>query len=460
MPLAFSFNASANGPDPYPEYSEIIDELQNLANQHNNIMTMEVIGHTWQDRDIWSVKISDNVLVDEDEPEVLYIGAHHGNELPSALICSRIIEHLVSNYTLDGRATGLVNERELFFIPLLNPDGYHQSIHYSSQRKNMKDNGDGTFGVDLNRNYDYMWGVSGTSTSTSDYNYGGPYPASEPEVRTIKNFTGKHNFTIALSYHSYGELVLYPWGYDHVAPEGEELLSALADNIAAPMRYTPGQASDPDVGMYDASGDYCDWAYHEHGVNAFTVEMGTSHSPGKQQLAAVLGQNLEGALVAAELAGNPEDSLLPQWTVMLYMAGDNDLNEEVQKDMNELEDADRTDEVNTICLVDLQYQGDTKLYQIEKDQYGLSNTNIISTELDDNGSVIPENDELWMNEAENLANFVNWTVDNYPAQHYLLVIWDHGKGLIKGMCKDKAYYMKPLDLQRALANIPLSLIHI
>jgi hypothetical protein len=240
-------------------------------------------------RNITAIKISDNVLTDEDEPEVLYMGNHHARELMSVEIPLKFAEYLLSHYGTDPVVTNYVNTREIFIIPVVNPDGlaYVQANHSGSSngwwRKNRRNNG-ANFGVDLNRNYSYKWGFDniGSSPTTSSDIYRGPSALSEPETQAIKTFCANRHFTCFLSYHSYGELLLYPWGYFAGFTPDQKVFAALGAELAAGTNYAVGN---PALGtIYITNGDSDDWAYGEiaqkNRIFGFTPEVNTSAQGG------------------------------------------------------------------------------------------------------------------------------------------------------------------------------------
>ncbi len=166
------------------------------------------------------IKISDNASVDETEPEILYTAVHHAREAESLSQLIYYMWYLLENYSTDVTIQSLVNNTEMFFVPCLNPDGYMYNQLTDPNggglwRKNRRDNLDGEFGVDLNRNYDYFWGFDDTGSSplTADATYRGIAPFSEPETQAISNFTMIHDFKYALNYHTYGNHLVQPFGY-------------------------------------------------------------------------------------------------------------------------------------------------------------------------------------------------------------------------------------------------------
>ena len=197
----------------YESYPGVISERMILPN--------DSLGDTtWDGNYVWAVKISDNVEQEENEPEVLYTGIHHAREPIGVNICVEWARWLCENYGSDPLATYLVDNREVWIIPIVNPDGYlyNEMIVPSgggAHRKNRRPTGTEPQGVDNNRNYPYMWGYDdqGSSPDPGEETYRGPNPGSEPETQSVMNLCKAHSFVTALNFHSAGNLFLYPWGY-------------------------------------------------------------------------------------------------------------------------------------------------------------------------------------------------------------------------------------------------------
>ena len=267
----------------YHSYSSLKTELQNIEYNYTNIAKVYDIGDSWEktqgiaDRDILAIKISDNVTTEEDdEPDILFMGGTHAREWISVEVPFYLAKYLVEHYSTDPKVKQLIDSREIWIVPLVNPDGLEYSrTDKRLWRKNRRDNGDGTFGVDLNRNFGYKWGQQGSSGNSTSNTYRGTAPFSEPETQAIRYLVSTHNFSSSISYHSYSQLVLYPWGYTNDAPQHKAQLSKMAEDMATEIEkvhgkdYTPEQASD----LYIASGDSDDWLYGVYNIAAFTIEL-------------------------------------------------------------------------------------------------------------------------------------------------------------------------------------------
>jgi len=315
----------------YHTYDEALAYLQQIANDYPEICTLTdiadshgkeyfnsgVTGYEDYQHDIWLLKISDNVNENEDEPAVYLMGAHHSREPISTEVVLGIIEHLTSNYGSDDAITAMVDNSEIYLVPMVNPDGHEVVLNQLNTmwRKTVADNnGDGQFnynsngpdGVDPNRNYGWNWGGDGSSGDPTSDTYHGPSAFSEPGVAAMRDLMNAHQFTTGISYHSYSELVLYPYGYSStcVAPD-EDALRELAVNMGESIpkitgsgHYSPEQSND----LYPASGVTDDWAYGELGIFCFTVELAQEFIPSASQVPTIISDNLEAALMVVDRA--------------------------------------------------------------------------------------------------------------------------------------------------------------
>jgi hypothetical protein len=303
----------------YHTYAEMLAEMGALVATYPSLVDTMTIGGTYVDSlKVIALKISDNVAVDESEAEILYMGCHHARELMSVEIPLKFAIYLLQNYGSSSTVTSYVDNREIFIIPMVNPEGhvYVQKNHAGSSnnwwRKNRRNNGNGTFGVDLNRNYSYQWGYdnTGSSPTTSSIVYRGPSPFSEPEMQAVRDFVGAHEFTVWLSYHTYGELLLYPWGYIPAFTPDHEVFAALGEELAAGTGYTVGN---PATGaIYLTNGGSDDWAYGE----IATKNRIFGYTPEMNSLA-------QGGFGAAETEIQPTFDLLLNMNLKLLEWGDN-----------------------------------------------------------------------------------------------------------------------------------------
>jgi len=312
----------------YHTFEETYADMDSVATAFPSICQLDSIGASHEDRAIWALKISDNVGTTESEAKVLYLGCHHAREIISIEIPLYIMYWLVHNYGTDSLATYLVDNREIWIVPLMNPDGREYVEHTGDWRKNRRNNGDGSWGVDLNRNWGYMWGYDDTGSSpyTTSETYRGPSAFSEPETQTIRDLMLDYQFSTAISYHSHGELILYAWGYTYDLAPDYEVLHALADSMADLNGYAPG----PGAGLYPTNGDSDDWMYGEQvakdKVFSYTYEVGTAFYPSVAEMIPLCEENLEPSLLAAVYADNIFRILPPKAPTITPMADDADGN--------------------------------------------------------------------------------------------------------------------------------------
>lgn len=277
--MGISTQTSRNG--PYHSYAELERDLFALQESYPNLAKVFDIGNSHEMRTIYALKISDNVQAEEDEneAEVVILGCHHAREWISVEVPFYVAVHLLENYSTDAHIRSLVNQSEVWIVPLVNPDGLEYSIHfYRYWRKNMRDNQDSSFGVDTNRNYGYKWGFDdeGSSPDSSSYVYRGPGPFSEPETKAVRDLVNQRNFQVLISYHNYSQVILYPWGYTNQPTEMDELLETMASGMSRRMQAVNGRFYGYGQGgkdLYLTNGGAVDWAYGAKGIPAFTIEL-------------------------------------------------------------------------------------------------------------------------------------------------------------------------------------------
>jgi murein tripeptide amidase MpaA len=259
------FRSSFEDVTGYHRYEDIEPELRRLEAANPSIAKVFSIGKSIEGRDIWAIKISDNVNLDEEEPAVLIDGNHHAREIMTVEVPLYFAKVLVENYT-DARIKNLVDNREFWIIPTANPDGLaYVNTNDIWWRKNRRDNGDGSFGVDINRNYGYKWGYDsiGSSSNTYSDDYRGNSSFSELETQAIKTLSEQQKFVLEISYHSYGEYFLYPWSYRYKYTPENELFNQLGEELRKNRGLTDYSYGIPPVVIYPANGATFDWFFGE-----------------------------------------------------------------------------------------------------------------------------------------------------------------------------------------------------
>jgi carboxypeptidase T len=270
--------ATAEAVSGYHTVATLEEDLRRLAAEHPEIAELHQIGRSVEGRSLWALRIGERR---DSTRKVAFLGCHHAREWISVEIPYLLAEHLLDNSSTDPVATWLQGG-EVWVAPMVNPDGHeHTRTDNRLWRKNRRRNPGGSIGVDPNRNYGYMWGVLDISTSShvpSDETYVGPRAFSEPEVRAVRNLVARQLFGGVLSYHSYSQLVLFPWGYTSEPIEDDAdrtEMRTLAERMEGLIRgvhgetYTAQQASQ----LYPTAGDTTDWTYGEFGVPSFTIEL-------------------------------------------------------------------------------------------------------------------------------------------------------------------------------------------
>ncbi|MER5890263.1 M14 family metallopeptidase [Streptomyces sp. NPDC001941] len=270
----------------YHNYAEMNAEIDQRIAAYPSIMSKRVIGKSYQGRDIIAVKISDNVATDENEPEVLFTHHQHAREHLTVEMALYLLREFGAGYGSDPRITSAVNGREIWIVPDLNPDGGEYDIatgSYRSWRKNRQPNSGSSYaGTDLNRNWNFKWGCcGGSSGSTSSETYRGRAAESAPEVKVVADFVrsrvvgGKQQIRTGIDFHTYSELVLWPYGYTYndTAPgmtqDDRDAFAAVGRKMAASNGYTPEQSSD----LYITDGSIDDYLWGSQKIFSYTFEM-------------------------------------------------------------------------------------------------------------------------------------------------------------------------------------------
>lgn len=300
-------------------YQEFLNHLDTMFAKYPNLISQKQAIDTFQThegRPVYWLRMSDNPNIDETEPEILYTAVHHAREPASLSQVIMYMYYLLENYGSNDEVTNIVNNTEMYFIPMVNPDGYIENYNNSPNgggmwRKNKRNNGNGTSGVDLNRNYGEAWGLddNGSSPDPSSDTYRGPGAFSEPETQAVKYFTENREIALTLNYHTYGNLLIYPWGYaPSLYTPDSAIFVEYAKILTENNSYTYG-TGDQTVG-YVTNGDSDDWMYGEQSskpkILSFTPEAGDSDDgfwPPGNRIETISKSNLRQNLNLANLVG-------------------------------------------------------------------------------------------------------------------------------------------------------------
>ncbi len=297
--------------------------LDSIATANPTRAHVEDIGTSIEGRPLLALKIG---AADDSpsRPNVLFMATYHAREWAATEMALRLIKHLVVNRS--ERTDSLVANRDIWILPVANPDGYQYTFTADRfWRKNRRRNSNGTFGVDLNRNHAFKWGLDnvGSSPNPASEVYRGSAPESEPEIRAISAFHEAHPPVLSVSYHTFTGLILYPPGHEFgKLPDDLGIFRALAGTDVQPAvrDRLPGSNRDhyhpaPGWNLYPTNGEYTDWAYAEHGSIAFTPELssgfeferfyGFDFPDDESRLATLFDDNLPFALDVLDAARDP-----------------------------------------------------------------------------------------------------------------------------------------------------------
>ncbi|MBI4368775.1 MAG: zinc carboxypeptidase [Elusimicrobia bacterium] len=358
----------------YHNYEETLAEMQAIAAIDPQRITLFSIGKSLEGRELWALRFGPNPAPLEGQgsakaqfsqavtaspagprndpegeifgarapdalPGTIFLGNYHAREHLTAEVCLKLARYLAevpsSKFQVPRSekffSTGsqpetgnselgtLLENREVFIVPMVNPDGvefdieYHKrNGRYQMQRKNRAQNPDGSRGVDLNRNHDFGWGGKGASPRPSDETYMGPAPFSEPETQAVRDFIEAHpNIRTLLTFHSYSELILYPWGHKYDPIDDADDL-AVFEKAARTMAKVNGYTPQPSSDLYLASGDTVDWFYGKKKGFGFTFELspkggwgGGGFYPGPDLIQKVFDANLAPCLYLIDIADDP-----------------------------------------------------------------------------------------------------------------------------------------------------------
>ncbi len=317
----------------YPCYRTVEETYASaaaLAANHPGLAVWTDIGDSWDKTnaggspgyDLMVLQVT-NQQTGGDKPKLLITAAVHAREYVTAELALRFAEYLLAHYGLDPDTTWILDAHEIHFIFQANPDGRKQAEAGALWRKNT--NADYCLsnpdyrGADLNRNFDFQWGTAGDSGNSCALTYRGTSPSSEPETHAVQQYLlgqfpdqrgpaltdpAPENATgIFIDLHSYGQWVLWPWGFtDETTAPNHTALQTLGRKLAFFNDYRPAQASD----LYPASGATEDYAYGELGLAAYTFEMGTWFFQDCTTFEnTILPNNLEALMYAARTARVP-----------------------------------------------------------------------------------------------------------------------------------------------------------
>ncbi|MBO3130320.1 M14 family metallopeptidase [Dermatophilus congolensis] len=287
---AFSFTGSPTagakdfpaGDEAYHTVSEVEQFMDKTVKKYPELAQKKSLGKSVEGRDLWTLKIGKGK---ESDPEVFIMCNQHAREHLSTEQCIDAASQLTENYASTPRVKNILDHRNVWILPVANPDGSQYDIdsgRYLGWRKNRSKNSDGSFGIDLNRSWGYKWNCcGGSSSNTASNSYHGPSAFAPPETRAISDFIksrskkGVQNIKGFLDIHTYGEMILWPFGYtteekdEGKTAEQSAKLAALGKKIASLNGFAPMQTSS----SYITDGEASDWAWGDQGIPALTMEL-------------------------------------------------------------------------------------------------------------------------------------------------------------------------------------------
>ncbi len=302
----------------YPTFDETLAILDLMRAEFPALVSARTsLGTTGEGRSVWMIEVGDNPGVDEGEPEVLFTALHHAREPQGlATVLLSLWDLLRSGAAGDAEAQFLLATRRLFVVPVLNPDGYvyNQTTDPAGGglwRKNRRANAGGTRGVDLNRNYRVEWGHDdvGSSPSGGSETYRGAAAFSEPETAALRDFVDARRIRVAMNYHSYSNVLIYPWGYeaDLFTPDSAAFVRQ-AERLTGVNGY-PSGTTNQTIG-YIANGGSDDWMYGASGARpaifSYTPEVGMAGDgfwPAPSRIVPVAQENVSANRLAMRFAG-------------------------------------------------------------------------------------------------------------------------------------------------------------
>jgi hypothetical protein len=311
----------------YHDYAELTAQVRETAAAHPGIVRRLSLGRSYEGRSLWAVKISDNAAIDAAEPEVLLTAGLHGREHLTVEMALYMLDELTARYGDDERIRAAVDGREIWIVFNANPDGAEYDLatgRYRGWRKNRQRRaGSSAVGIDLNRNWSWKWGCcKGSSAKPRSPEYRGPAAFSAPETRALRDFVasrvvgGHQQIRAAIDFHTFSELVLWPYGYtradtaSRLGREDRATFATLGRRMAESSRYKPQQTSD----LYIADGTMIDWLWARHRVFAYTFELYPPASrpdfyPPDEVIAAETARNREAVLMLLEHADCPQRAI-------------------------------------------------------------------------------------------------------------------------------------------------------
>jgi carboxypeptidase T len=253
----------------YHDLDGITVHLRELAASAPDRVALQAIGGSIEGRPLWALRIGGS---GPGKTRMLINSTQHAREWLATMATTCVADRLVHEYDRDPAIRDFVDRTELWVVPVVNPDGYQYS--WGSDRYWRK-NRRGRYGVDLNRNFSVAWGGDGSSGNRRAETYRGEYAFSEPETIALRDLVKREGIALHIDFHTYSQLVLFPWNYTSTPANDRDRLAAVGDRMASAMftthetRYKLMQGVD----LFPVSGTMADWMYGEAKAQSFTIEL-------------------------------------------------------------------------------------------------------------------------------------------------------------------------------------------
>ncbi len=276
--------------DNFKTYTEIVEHVQDLADQNPALATYIPIGQSLQGRTMFALRVTGPGATAE-RPGIIYTGTQHAREWASPMAVLYIAEHLITEYATNTQVKSLVDNIEFLIVPVVNPDGYDFTWAHPNNRlwrKNMRPappSAPNCPGVDPNRNWGFAWGGNqGSSPLPCSETYRGPNAFSEPETQVVRDFVIAHpRITSSIDFHSFSQLVMSPWGYTIALPPDHALFQQISAQMSQAILDTHGRIYEFGPGyttIYPTTGSVKDWMYGSRGILGWTIEVRDTGSYG------------------------------------------------------------------------------------------------------------------------------------------------------------------------------------
>lgn len=326
QPTAFPSGFGQGAIGGYYSFDEVVALLDGYSLAAPHIVSPKVaIGQSAEGRPIYAIRVSDQPTIDEAEPSVLIDALHHAREPLSLQTALLVLHRLVSGYGVDADVTRLVDERQIWFVPVVNPDGYvFNQVNWpqggGGWRKNRRPQAGGAIGVDLNRNYSWQWAADdiGSSPDPVAETYRGPAPLSESETQAMHAFVATHAIDEVISLHAHGRKILVPFGYAAVEPAHGAEYAEQAAQLAQDNGYLAGPVHEL-LGL--ANGNAVDHHHAVFGARAWTLELGGEFWPSIPDMIETAELNVLPLLRLLRYAGAEVEPVAMQFAEMI---GDGD----------------------------------------------------------------------------------------------------------------------------------------